>query len=156
VSFVRTHTLFEERTNGDIAVLVANGNNDCGVPPTASQECDETVINTVGYFPTVFNFTPYDSQAPITVADSGSIVNGETRRFDVLSNDIVGDSALDLSSIEIVVQPRDGVAAVDTVTGEISVLLDTDDSIATVFYRVSDIDGNVSTISVLDITVSSL
>jgi hypothetical protein len=73
-----------------------------------------------------------------------------------LSNDIVGDSALDLSSIEIVVQPRDGVAAVDTVTGEISVLLDTDDSIATVFYRVSDIDGNVSTISVLDITVSSL
>ena len=156
VSFVRTHTLFEERTNGEIAVLVANGNNDCGVPPTSSQDCDETVINTVGYFPTVFNFTPYDSQAPITVADSGSIVNGETRRFDVLSNDIVGDSALDLSSIEIVVQPRDGVATVDTVTGEISVSLDTSDSMATVFYRVSDINGNVSTISVLDITVDPL
>jgi len=156
VSFVRTHTLFEERTNGEIAVLVANGNNDCGVPPTSSQDCDETVINTVGYFPTVFNFTPYDRQAPITVADSGSIVNGETRRFDVLSNDIVGDSALDLASVEIVVQPRDGVATVDTVTGEISVSLDTSDSMATVFYRVSDINGNVSTISVLDITVDPL
>ena len=156
VSFVRTHTLFEERTNGDIAVLVANGNNDCGVPPTASQECDETVINTVGYFPTVFSFTPYDSQAPITVADSGSIVNGETRRFDVLSNDILGDSALDLSSIEIVAQPRDGVATIDTSTGEIIVSLDTNDSTATVFYRVSDINGNVSTISVLDIVVNSL
>ena len=90
------------------------------------------------------------------MADSGSIVNGETRRFDVLSNDIVGDSALDLASVEIVVQPRDGVATVDTVTGEISVSLDTSDSMATVFYRVSDINGNVSTISVLDITVDPL
>ena len=63
---------------------------------------------------------------------------------------------LDLASVEIVVQPRDGVATVDTVTGEISVSLDTSDSMATVFYRVSDINGNVSTISVLDITVDPL
>ncbi len=154
VSFARTHTLFEERTNGDIAVIVANGENDCGFFPSQGTNCDANLIKIDSYFPTIFNFTAYDGQAPITVPDTGSIVNGETKSFDVLSNDISGDSAIDLGSVEILVQPVEGVAEIDPATGEITVSLDTIESMATVYYRVSDISGNVSTISVLDIAVS--
>ncbi len=81
-------------------------------------------------------------------------MNGETKSFDVLSNDIPGDSAIDLGSVEILVQPIEGVATIDSSTGEIIVSLDTIESTATVSYRVSDINGNESTISVLDIEVS--
>ena len=154
VSFARTHTLFEARENGDIAVIVANGENDCGFVPSQGTDCDANIINITDYFPTIFSFTPYDGQAPITVPDTGSIVNGETKSFDVLSNDIPGDSAIDLGSVEILVQPIEGVATIDSSTGEIIVSLDTIESMATVSYRVSDINGNESTISVLDIEVS--
>ena len=154
VSFARTHTLFEARENGDIAVIVANGENDCGSLPSQGTDCDANIINITSYFPTIFSFTPYDGQAPITVPDTGSIVNGETKSFDVLSNDIPGDSAIDLGSVEILVQPIGGVATIDSSTGEIIVSLDTIESMATVSYRVSDINGNESTISVLDIAVS--
>ena len=108
VSFARTHTLFEARENGDIAVIVANGENDCGFLPSQGTDCDANIINITSYFPTIFSFTPYDGQAPITVPDTGSIVNGETKSFDVLSNDIPGDSAIDLGSVEILVQPIEG------------------------------------------------
>jgi hypothetical protein len=154
VSFARTHTLFEARENGDIAVIVANGENDCGLIPSQGTDCDANIINITDYFPTIFSFTPYDGQAPITVPDTGSIVNGETKSFDVLSNDIPGDSAIDLGSVEILVQPIEGVATIDSSTGEIIVSLDTIESMATGSYRVSDINGNESTISVLDIEVS--
>ncbi len=45
VSFARTHTLFEARENGDIAVIVANGENDCGVLPSQGTDCDANIIN---------------------------------------------------------------------------------------------------------------
>jgi len=153
VSFVRTHTLFEDRPSGDIAVLVVNGENDCGIPPTPMTGCDENIINTSGIFPTIFGYTSYDGQAPITVVDEGTIENGVAKVFDVVGNDIVGGSAINLGSVEIVVQPKDGFATVDSISGDITVTVDTIETSVSLYYRVTDMSGNVSTISALNLAV---
>ncbi|MFT6435214.1 MAG: hypothetical protein ACJAVI_003266, partial [Candidatus Azotimanducaceae bacterium] len=155
VSFMRTHSLFEQRSGGEIAVVVVNGENDCGIPPTPAAGCDENVINTTAIFPTIFNYTSYDGQAPITVADNGSFDNGFAQTYNVLANDIIGDIGLDLTSVEIVVQAKDGIATVDPISGMITVTMDTLDTSVSLYYRVTDLNGNVSPISPLNLSANS-
>jgi hypothetical protein len=154
VSFMRTHSLFEQRTGGEIALVVVNGENDCGLPPTPAAGCDENVINTTAIFPTIFSYTSYDGQAPITVADNGSFDNGFAQTYNVLANDIIGDTGLDLTSVEIVVQPKDGVATVDPISGMITVTMDTIETNVSLYYRVTDLNGNVSPISPLNLSAN--
>ena len=156
VAFMRSFSLFEERPGNELATVATQGMNDCGAPVTPAAGCDENVINIQSYFPAIFEFDPYIGQAPIAVMDDETFSNGSAQTYDVLSNDILGDAALNLSSVEIVLQPEDGIAVVNTATGEIIVTMDTSETFATVYYRVRDVNGNLSTIGELNLSDGSM
>ena len=65
---------------------------------------------------------PYElaGNGPVAYDDSASLDGKKSVVVDVLSNDLAGPAALDLSSVEIVTEPRHGSVKIDTTTGAVS------------------------------------
>jgi hypothetical protein len=86
---------------------------------------------------------------PVAYDDSASLEGANSVQVRVLSNDLAGPAPLDLSSVEIVTQPKYGTVKVDAATGVVSyqqVLAQPGGVMSDVFwYTVRDGLSNVST-----------
>ena len=73
----------------------------------------------MNYLDTKFNLTTSNDAAPMTVADSATLLTGGSVVIDVLAND-TDNGGLDLGSVMIVSLPANGTASVNASTGAIT------------------------------------
>ncbi|MGF1474980.1 MAG: Ig-like domain-containing protein [Geminicoccaceae bacterium] len=96
-----------------------------------------------------------DAPAPIAEDDVAETDEGTPVAVDILANDVVGDTPLDLSSLTIVAEPANGSIEIDPDTGLITYTpngnFSGDDGFA---YTIADEDGDVSNEASVAVTVN--
>jgi hypothetical protein len=154
VAFTRTNKLEDINASGQLLTFVEDNFNQCNANPVPPG-CDATQIELRGTFQRIFDpVVPFLGNPPLAVPDSTSASGGLLVGTPVLSNDLPGDSAIVPTSVTIVLGPFNGTATVDGPTGDILYTSNggftgTD----TIYYRVQDANGNLSTVGTLTINV---
>ncbi|MBV1879742.1 MAG: hypothetical protein KUG79_19020 [Pseudomonadales bacterium] len=149
-SFERDMNLFDVTSDGTYRSITLNALNDCAsvADPTIviGTGCDENTLNINSFFPRVERRTAYTGNPPIAVPDFATFLEAQTLIVTVVSNDLIGDSTIDNETVEIVLGPFNGIATVNSATGEISYTSDVGTTDDVIYYRVRDANGNLSTI----------
>jgi hypothetical protein len=154
ISWKRAHDPYDD-PGGNPHAVVLQFFNDCGF---ASPGCNTFYFDST--FPVIFEaIERFSAVPPIPIDDFVSTSPDTAVTINILSNDIVGDLAIDPASVEIVTGPfemdfsktpyltNDGSVTVNASTGEVTLTPDAADSAdrEIVFqYRVSDTSGNQS------------
>ena len=106
------------------------------------------------FFPRLFDFTPFNGVPWVAARDPENIVLEQaTEVLFVTMNDIPGSAGA--ASIEIIVGPKLGVATVSGLNIEYTADFGAFDAgpFDRIYYRVIDVNGNKSTIGVVEIEV---
>jgi hypothetical protein len=101
--------------------------------------------------------TPVTSP-PVANDDSATVAEGDSVVINVLANDIDVDSAIDATTVTIVIQPANGMTSVNTTTGQVTYTHDGSETVSDSFtYTVKDVDpGWTSNIATVMITVNAV
>jgi hypothetical protein len=86
--------------------------------------------------------------------DSASVNTEESVLIDVLSNDIVGDVAIDTGTLDIIANPRLGTLSIDVNSGIVTYTAGSVAGSDSFQYRVQDVSGNLSTHGQVDININ--
>lgn len=152
IDFSRTNKLIASNGTSQRLTFVEDNVNQCN-PFVAG--CDPTQLDLRDTFQRIFDLViAFIGNPPLAVPDDISGLSGNLIGSPVHANDLAGDSAIVPTSVTIVAGPTNGTASVDGPTGDI---LYTSNGgftgIDTIYYRVLDASGNLSTIGTLTITV---
>jgi len=144
VNFRRDHKLFDFNVNGTLRTTARNIKNFAG----------DGTLSVESFFPRLFDFTPFNGVPWVAARDPENIVLEQaTEVLFVTMNDIPGSAGA--ASIEIIVGPKLGVATVSGLNIEYTADFGAFDAgpFDTIYYRVIDVNGNKSTIGVVEIEV---
>ncbi|HHJ36601.1 MAG TPA: tandem-95 repeat protein, partial [Gammaproteobacteria bacterium] len=93
------------------------------------------------------------NDAPLAAADTGSVNEGQSININLAANDVDVDSAIDLTSITIIVAPSNGVLVVN-VNGSVAYTHDGSETLSDSFsYTIRDTSGAVSNTATVNLTV---
>jgi hypothetical protein len=98
------------------------------------------------------------TSSPVANDDSATVAEGDSVVINVLANDIDVDSAIDATTVTIVMQPANGTTSVNTTTGQVTYTHDGSETVSDSFtYTVKDVDpGWTSNIATVMITVNAV
>ena len=132
--------------------------NDCGSLPSINPQppgCVPT-LSTTAYFETQSTRIPFVGAAPITVPDPQvNAITGTPVVIDVLANDLPGDSVIDPATVQLLVPTTLGTTSINPTTGEITYTATASNGFDYIYYRVRDVNNNLSTFSKIDIVVDA-
>ena len=153
IAFQRDIGLLNTGISGELLTFTENRNNQ--FDPVAMTG-DNTIIEFTDTFLRNFDpLLPFLGNPPIAFPDAVSAMEGVLTPFNVAMNDLQGDSMLDPLTVEIVIFPKEGIATVDPATGDIEYTPNVGHSGTDIVqYRVSDINGNKSSIGTVNYTVT--
>ena len=142
ISFQRRNVLFDIIPNTDAVQTVVR-----------EAFSDGTSLNVEAFFMRIFDRVTSSTETPATpVPDSAVVFPGSTTAIDVLSNDIVGDSAIDPSHVTIALGPFHGAVVVNGSTGELEYTPDPGTTSDTIYYNI--VNGtNISSTAAVDISI---
>ena len=154
IGFQRDISLLTLGGSGELLTFTENRNNQ--FDPVAMTG-DNTVIEFTDTFLRNFDsIVPFAGNPPVALPDTNTVSEGILSFTNVTSNDRPGDVGFNSPpQVEIVVPPAEGIANVDLATGDIEYTPNAGHS-GTDFlqYRVTDINGNKSTVGTVNFSVS--
>jgi len=111
-------------------------------------------LDVSSFFHRVLDRTPLTNNPPLLAPDSASVNTEESVLIDVLSNDIVGDVAIDTGTLDIIANPRLGTLSIDVNSGIVTYTAGSVAGSDSFQYRVQDVSGNLSTHGQVDININ--
>ena len=144
VSFQRDLTLFDVDTSGRSRSQSLEFFNNCGSPvdAVANAPCTDTQLDLKNIFSRLEKQIAYVGTPGYAVADVATAVANVPLVINVLSNDIAGDSAFNVATVEVVGAPANGTTTVNATTGEITYTSNAGATSDFFYYRVFDANGN--------------